>query len=153
MHKGVYVFFLKVHVITGSELTESSLPDIIIAGFILFLHFCVSTEVYNSPINRQENMIPVPVSLHSKMGFLVSTNSFPFLGLIIKNNYKDLYKLCVLPPANTNKMYHYLGFFLNPFSTVWPSPLCPPQQHTWNTSYPNELNTLNSQAQPVTAEH
>lgn len=92
MHKEVYVFLLKVHVITGSELTESSLPDIIITGFILFLHlYYVSTEVYNSPINRQENMSPVAVSLHSKMGFLVSTNSFHFLGLIIKNSYKDLY--------------------------------------------------------------
>lgn len=108
-----------MHVITGSELTESSISDIIIAAFIVFLHlYCVSTEVYNSPINTQENMNPVAGSLHSKMGFLVSTNSFHFLGLIIKNNYKDLYKLRVLSPANTNKMYHYLGFFLNSFSTM-----------------------------------
>lgn len=103
---------------------QSSLPDIIITGFILFLHlYCVSTGVYNSPTNRQENMSPVPVSLHSKMGFLVATNSFYFPGLIIKNNYKDLYRLCVLSSANTNKMYHYLGFFLNPFSTMQYDPL------------------------------
>lgn len=144
MHKEVYVSFLKVHVITGSELTESSLPDTTTTGFILFLQlYCVSIEVYNSPINRQENMSLVPVSLHSKMGFLVSPNSFHFPKLIIKNNYKDLYKLCVLSPANTNKMYHYLGFFLNPFSTMQCDPLlCPPQQHPWNRSFPTELNSL-----------
>lgn len=113
-----------MHVITGSELTESSLPDITTTGFILFLHlYCVSIEVYSSSINRQKNMSPVPVSLHSKMGFLVSTNSFHFPKLIIKNNYKDLCKLCMLSPANTNKMYHYLGFFLNPFSTMQCDPL------------------------------
>lgn len=111
-----------MHVITGSELTESSLPDITTTGFILFLHlYCVSIEVYSSSINRQKNMSPVPVSLHSKMGFLVSTNSFHFPKLIIKN--KDLCKLCMLSPANTNKMYHYLGFFLNPFSTMQCDPL------------------------------
>lgn len=91
--------------------------------FLFLLLYCVSIEVYNSPINRQENMSPVPVSLHSKMRFLVSTNSFHFPKLIIKNNYKDLCKLCVLSPANTNKMYHYLGFFLNPSSTMQYDPL------------------------------
>lgn len=99
---------------------QSSLPDIIITGFYFIFTFvlCKHWSVQNSPTNRQKNMSPVPVSLHSKMGFLVSTDSFHFLGLIIKNNYKDLYKLCVLSSANTNKMYHYLGFFLHPFSTM-----------------------------------
>lgn len=61
--------FKKAYVIIERELTENSLPNII-TGFMLFLHlYDVSTEVYNRPTNTQENMIPVPVSLHSKMGF------------------------------------------------------------------------------------
>lgn len=91
----------KAYAITESELTESSLPNII-SVFIFFLHlYDVSTEVFSSPIDIQENTIPVPAS--STMGFLVSANSFYFFRLINKNNYKDLYKLCVLLPANTNK--------------------------------------------------
>lgn len=115
-------FFLKRHVFAGSELTEFTSWHhhhwfYFIFTFVLCKHWSVQQPY------RQENMSPVPVSLHSKMGFLVSTNSFYFLGLIIKNNYKDLYKLCVLSSANTNKMYHYLGFFLNLFSTMQYDPL------------------------------
>lgn len=112
--------------------------------------------MYNSPTNRQENMSPVPVSLHSKMGFLVSTNSFHFPKPIIKNNYTDLCKLCVLSPANTNKMYHYSDFFLNPFSTVQYEPLLLALPSSTLGTEVSQLSLIHCQsfpAQPVIPEH
>lgn len=125
-----------------SELTEDPLPAIIITGFILFLHlYYVSTELHSSPINIQEKLIPVLASLHLKMGFLVSANSFHFFGLATKNNYKDTYKLRVPPIfyvphicANTNegakavpsmalRQFHHSFSFPNQFSSLKHSPL------------------------------
>lgn len=107
-----------------SELTEDPLPAIIITVFILFLHlYYVSTELHNSPINIQEKMIPVPESLHFKMGFLVSANSFHLFGLVTKTSYKDIYKLHVLPHANINMMAlrQYHQWHLASFITRFPS--------------------------------
>lgn len=107
-----------------SELTEDPLPAIIIAVFILFLHlYYVSTELRSSPINIQEKMIPVPESLHFKMGFLVSANSFHLFGLVTETNYKDIYKLHVLPHANINMtaLRQYHQWHLASFITRFPS--------------------------------
>lgn len=114
-----------------SELTEDPLPSIIITGFILFLHlYYVSTELHSSPVNIQEKLIPVLASLHFKMGFLVSANSFHFFGLATKNNYKDIYKLRVPPIfyvphicANTNMraLRQYHQWHLDSFITRFPS--------------------------------
>lgn len=144
-----------------SELTEDPLPAIIITVFILFLHlYYVSTELRSSPINIQEKMIPVPESLHFKMGFLVSANSFHLFGLVTETNYKDIYKLHVLPHANINMMalrqYHqwHLASFITRFPSQtsflhWsialsslPSPTTHPQGTEFTQLYSQSFQTI-----------
>lgn len=71
--------YKKAYVITESKLTESSLPNIITV-FILFLPlYGISTEVYSSPTDIEENTIPVPVSLHPlRWHFLLVLILYPF---------------------------------------------------------------------------